>query len=159
MLRPRLWSPLMQGSVDRHMLAACLCHPEESGSLACFGEQRSSHLRRPAQTAERAPSPFAPSAVPASGQACHLPACRTQSRLSKQSKCCLSDLSHTVSVSLQFVLTLFIFKAPNYVLARTLTPVAGPILRGGNLSPILQGRFCKLYPADFSVAIYLFVCS
>ena len=40
-----------------------------------------------------------------------------------------------------------------------LTPVAEPILRGGNLSPILQGRFCKLYPADFSVAIYLFVCS
>jgi len=75
MLRPRLWSPLMQGSVDQHMLAACLCHPEES--LACFGEQRSSHSRRAAQFAERAPSPFAPSAVLASGQACHLQTCWT----------------------------------------------------------------------------------
>ena len=27
------------------------------------------------------------------------------------------------------------------------------------LSPNLQARFCKLYPADFSVAIYLFWCS
>jgi len=40
-----------------------------------------------------------------------------------------------------------------------LSPVAGPILHNGNLSPNLQARFCKLYPADFSVAIYLFVCS
>jgi len=32
--------------------------------------------------------------------------------------------------------------------------VAGPILHGGNLSPNLQTRFCKLYPADLSVAIY-----
>jgi len=31
----------------------------------------------------------------------------------------------------------------------SMTPVAGPIFRGGNLSPILQGRFCKPYPADF----------
>jgi len=29
----------------------------------------------------------------------------------------------------------------------------------GNLSPNLQARFCKLYPADFSVIVYLFVCS
>jgi len=39
------------------------------------------------------------------------------------------------------------------------SPVAGPILHGGNSSPNLQARFCKLYPADFSVAIYLFVSS
>jgi len=30
-----------------------------------------------------------------------------------------------------------------------LMPVAGPILHGGNLSPNLQARFCKLYLADF----------
>jgi len=41
----------------------------------------------------------------------------------------------------------------------SLTPLAGPILCGGNLSPNLHARFCKLYPADFSVAIYLFLCS
>ena len=41
----------------------------------------------------------------------------------------------------------------------TLTPVAGPILHGGNLSPNLQNRFCELCPAHFLVAIYLFVCS
>jgi len=35
------------------------------------------------------------------------------------------------------------------------TPVAGLILHGGSSSPNLQ--FCKLYPADFSVAIFL-VC-
>ena len=29
----------------------------------------------------------------------------------------------------------------------------------GSLSPNLQARFCKLYPTDFSVAIYLFSCS
>ena len=40
-----------------------------------------------------------------------------------------------------------------------LTPVAGPIFDGGHLSQNLQARFCKLYPADFSIAIYLFVCS
>jgi len=42
---------------------------------------------------------------------------------------------------------------------KPLTPVAGPILHGGKLSPTLQAQFCKLDPADFSVAIYLFVCS
>jgi len=41
------------------------------------------------------------------------------------------------------------------------TPVAGWILREDILSlagPNLQARFCKLYPADFSVAIHLFLC-
>jgi len=43
---------------------------------------------------------------------------------------------------------------------KSLTLVAGPTLLCGNLprSPNLQARFCKLYPADFSVASYLFVC-
>ena len=39
------------------------------------------------------------------------------------------------------------------------TPVAGPILHKGNLSPNLKVRFCKMYPADFSITIHLFVCS
>ena len=44
---------------------------------------------------------------------------------------------------------------------RGMTPVAGPgwILREEILSPNLQARFCKLYPADFSFAVYLFLCS
>jgi len=37
--------------------------------------------------------------------------------------------------------------------------VTGWILRKEILSPNLQARFCKLYPADFSVVIYLFLCS
>jgi len=40
-----------------------------------------------------------------------------------------------------------------------ITPVAGWILREEMLSPNLQARFYKLYSADFSVAIYLFMCS
>jgi len=38
------------------------------------------------------------------------------------------------------------------------TPVAGWIWRE-EIFPNLQARFCKLCPADFSVAIYLFLCS
>jgi len=37
--------------------------------------------------------------------------------------------------------------------------VARWILQEEVLSPNLQARFCKLYPSDFSVAIYLFLCS
>jgi len=40
------------------------------------------------------------------------------------------------------------------ILGVFITPVAGLLYWGGNLSPILQGRFCKPYPADFSVALY-----
>jgi len=36
---------------------------------------------------------------------------------------------------------------------------AGPTLHGGNLSPNLQAQFCKLDPADLSIAIHLFLCS
>jgi len=50
-------------------------------------------------------------------------------------------------------------KRSKILLILRVTPVAGPILHEGNFRPNLQARFCQLYPADFSVAIYLFVCS
>ena len=39
-------------------------------------------------------------------------------RVGRLQKCVLAEVSHPIR---SFVLTLFIFKAPNYVLARTLT--------------------------------------